>query len=242
MNSPPTVLQAQEQQELSSRTPFLPRTLAASPGFCLRQLRRSQIPSVGHVSARAGAAVAVSRAGPSLPFPSLAGGEQSHKNSKSPVWEARRARLVAVRIMRNIWSEWWEQLGAGCQGGRCAPGTGTAGMDPSLPGATGPPVPAGACQFTFPCSQKPCKLDRMGRASAVPLQLTLEQIPVMSMDLHSWSPALGGLGCRGGKGAFFALFNCSFANKGQGTPNSNMCWQCWCCQTCQHRANPSGAG
>lgn len=143
---------------IKQQNPLLPDALAASPGFCLRQLSRSQIPSVGHVSARAGAAVAVSRAGPSLPFPSLAGGEQSHKNSKSPVWEARRARLVAVRIMRNIWSGWWEQLGAGCQGGRrgrCAPGTGTAGMDPSLPGATGPPVPAGAWEFTFPSPMDP---------------------------------------------------------------------------------------
>lgn len=203
---------------------------------------------MGHVSAPARAAVAVSRARPSLPFPCLAGGEQSHKNSESPVWEARRARLVAVRIMRNIWAGRWEQLGAGCQGGRCAPGTGTAGTDPSLPGATGPPAPARACQVTSPCShgaQNPCKLTGGEGALQSPYSSAwskaLQQIAVMSRDLLSWTPALGGLPCRGGKGAIFALFNYSFAN-GQGTLGSNICWQCPSCQTCQHQANPSRAG
>lgn len=228
---------------IKQQTPLLPDTLAASPAFCLGQLSRGQIPSVGHVSARAGAAVAVSRAGPSLLFPSLAGGEQSHKNSKSPVWEARRARLVAVRIMRNIWSGRWEQLGAGCQGGRrgrCALGTGTAGMDPSLPGATGP-VTAWASPFPAPCIPKMLQTGQEGRGlcCSTPAQ------PAANHSTDScdecgpplMGPCSGGWDAEVEKG--FALFNYSFANKGQRTPGTNICWQC---QRCQHRANPSGVG
>lgn len=178
--------------------------------------------------------------------------------SEPPSLGSSRARLVPVKLMRNIWIPRWEQLEAGCQDGRQsrrALGNGTAGMAPSPPHGRRDPTSRGRTSPLLPRS--PLNPSRRVRGLCHPTPQLSPAVFWLCLPLpgancsgsfagrflrRGRTSAPGGLGRQRWKRGFYSRFFVIPLLTRDRQQSSNICRQRRCCQACQRPANPPGAG